>query len=175
MATTVRDIIRKKRNEVITVLRVFIVNSNRVRKILFLACLALCFVPWVGTATALVIGVVFSLLFKNPWPQKSAHFSKIILQISVVGLGFGLSLREVFHTGKESVVYAIVGISFTLSMGYVLGKMFKTGKNTSALISFGTAICGGSAIAAMAPVLKAKNDETAVALATVFTLNSVAS
>jgi uncharacterized integral membrane protein (TIGR00698 family) len=120
------------------------------------------------------MGVLFSLLIENPWPQKSAHFSKVILQISVVGLGFGVSLGEVLHTGKESIVYTIVGISFTLTMGYVLGKTFKTGKNTSALISFGTAICGGSAIAAMAPVLKAKDDEIAVALATVFTLNSVA-
>ena len=148
-------------------------NNGRVRKILFFACLASCFVPWVGTAAALVLGVVFSLLLTNPWPRKSAYFSKVILQISVVGLGFGISLREVFQTGKESIIYAIVGISFTLVVGYVLGKAFKTGKNTSALISFGTAICGGSAIAAMAPVLRARDDETAVAMATVFTLNSV--
>lgn len=149
-------------------------NNERARKILFLACLASCFVPWVGAAEALVVGVLFSLLIENPYPQQSARFSKIILQISVVGLGFGMSLGEVFHTGKESIVYAIVGIGFTLAMGYLLGRIFKTGKNTSALISFGTAICGGSAIAAMAPVLKAKDDEIAVALATVFTLNSVA-
>jgi uncharacterized integral membrane protein (TIGR00698 family) len=151
-----------------------IMDSNRLRKILFIACLALCATPWVGTATALVMGVFFSFLLRNPWPQKSAHFSKIILQLSVVGLGFGLGLGDVIRTGKNSIVYSIVGIGCTLILGYFLGKLFKTDKNTSALISFGTAICGGSAIAAMAPVLKAKNDETAVALATVFTLNSVA-
>ena len=89
------------------------------------------------------MGVFFSLLLGNPWPQKSAHFSKIILQFSVVGLGFGLSLGEVIHTGKASIVYSIVGISCTLALGYLLGKLFKTDKNTSALISFGTAICGG--------------------------------
>lgn len=149
-------------------------DMNRLRKILFIMCLALCIAPWVGTATALTMGVLFSLVLGNPWLQKSGHFSKIILQLSVVGLGFGVGLEDVIRTGKDSVVYTIVGICFTLTLGYVLGKLFKTDKNTSALISFGTAICGGSAIAAMAPVLRAKSDETAVALATVFTLNSVA-
>lgn len=149
-------------------------NKNRLHKALFITCLALCAAPQVGTAMALIMGVLFSLLLGNPWPQKSAQSSKIILQLSVVGLGFGLSLGEVIRTGKDSIVYTIVGISCTLTLGYLLGKFFKTDQNTSALISFGTAICGGSAIAAMAPVLKAKDDETAVALATVFTLNSVA-
>jgi uncharacterized integral membrane protein (TIGR00698 family) len=148
--------------------------NNRLRKFLFMACLALCAAPWIGTAMALIMGVFFSLLLGNPWPQKSAHFSKIILQLSVVGLGFGLGLGEVIRTGRVSIVYTVVGIGFTLTLGYLLGKLFKTESNTSALISFGTAICGGSAIAALAPVLKAKDDETAVALATVFTLNSVA-
>lgn len=148
--------------------------EKRFRKILFLVCGVLCTIPWVGTATALVMGGLFSIFLGNPWPQKSAHYSKVILQLSVVGLGFGLGLGEVLRTGKESILYTIVGIGSTLVLGYLLGKLFKTDRNTSLLISFGTAICGGSAIAAMAPVLKAKNDETAVALATVFTLNSVA-
>ena len=149
-------------------------NGMKVRKILFIACLVICSFPKVGTAAALIMGILFSLLLGNPWPDKSAKLSKIILQISVVGLGFGLSLMEVLQTGKHSVIYTIAGITFTLIVGYSLGKLLNTNKNTSALISFGTAICGGSAIAAMAPVLKAKDDETAVALSTVFTLNSVA-
>lgn len=149
-------------------------ERNTFRKIFFIACLVLCVAPFVGTAMALIMGVLFSLICGNPWPQKSAHISKIILQISVVGLGFGLGLGEVIRTGKASIVYTIVGIVCTLSFGFVLGKLYKTDKNTSALISFGTAICGGSAIAAIAPVLKAKDDEIAVALSTVFTLNSLA-
>ncbi len=149
-------------------------DGLNIRKVLFVLCIVGCVVPQVGTATALVSGVVFSFLFGNPWPGASARLSKIILQISVVGLGFGLSLGEVFQTGKDSVVFTVVGIACTLFMGFWLGKLFGTGKNTSALISFGTAICGGSAIAAMAPVLKTKDEETAVALATVFTLNAVA-
>ena len=149
-------------------------EHGSLRKVLFGACLAVCAAPWIGTATALIMGMVFSLVLGNPWPRKTAHFSKIILQLSVVGLGFGLGLGEVIRTGRDSVVYTMVGISCTLVLGYLLGRLFRTDATTSALISFGTAICGGSAIAAMAPVLKAKNDETAVALATVFTLNSVA-
>jgi uncharacterized integral membrane protein (TIGR00698 family) len=149
-------------------------DTNKVRKILFTVCLVLCAAPFVDTAMALIMGTLFSLILGNPWPKKSAHFSKMILQISVVGLGFGLGLGEVIRTGKNSIIYTIIGIVCTMSIGYVLGKLYKTDKNTSALISFGTAICGGSAIAAMAPVLKAKDDETAVALSTVFTLNSLA-
>ena len=130
--------------------------------------------PWIGPATALSMGVLFSLLLGNPWPQKVADYSKSLLQISVVGLGFGLSIGEVLNTGRTSIVISVVGILFTIFVGYLLGRWFKTDRNTSTLISFGTAICGGSAIAAMAPVIKAKNDQTAVALATVFTLNAVA-
>jgi len=151
-----------------------IVNSMTVRKIMFIACLLICALPQIGTASGLIMGILFSLIFRNPWPRNSAQLSKIILQISVVGLGFGLGVGEVLQTGKDSVIYTIAGITFTLAVGFFLGKMLNTNRNTSALISFGTAICGGSAIAAMAPVLKAEDDETAVALATVFTLNSVA-
>ena len=149
-------------------------NGTTARRILFIVCLAICVSPRVGTATALVMGVCFSLLIGNPWPDRSARLSKIILQISVVGLGFGLSLGEVLRTGKACVIYTMVGITFTIAAGHALGRLFHTNSNTSALISVGTAICGGSAIAAMAPVLKAKDDETAVAMATVFTLNSLA-
>lgn len=142
------------------------------RKGLFIVCLTFCMLPVAGTAAGLMGGIAFSLLLGNPWPKESAKYSKILLQISVVGLGFGLSLKELVHTGKQSFVFTIVGITLTLIIGYLLGRMFKTAKNTSLLISFGTAICGGSAIAAMAPVIKSKDEETAVALATVFTLNA---
>lgn len=148
--------------------------GDNVRKALFILCLTGCLVPAVGPPLALLLGIGFSLLLGNPWPQKSAAASKIVLQLSVVGLGFGLNLGQVLRTGESSFLYSIVGISFTLAAGYLLGRLYRTGGNTSALISFGTAICGGSAIAAMAPVIKADDDETAIALATVFTLNSVA-
>jgi uncharacterized integral membrane protein (TIGR00698 family) len=149
-------------------------DGIRIRKILFFACIAICAYPKVGTAAGLIMGILFSLLLRNPWPHNSAKLSKIILQISVVGLGFGLSIGEVLRTGKDSILYTIVGIAFTLAAGYTLGRLLNINRNTSALISFGTAICGGSAIAAMAPIIKAEDEEIAVALATVFTLNSIA-
>lgn len=149
-------------------------KNGYLRKVLFVLCIGGCLVPRVGTAAALAGGITFSLLLGNPWPKRSAMLSKYILQVSVVGLGFGLSLGEVLREGRDSILFTVVGISATLFLGYLLGRLLNTSRNTSALISFGTAICGGSAIAAMSPVLKAENDETAIALATVFTLNSVA-
>ncbi len=98
----------------------------------------------------------------------------MLLQASVVGLGFGLSLGTVLRVGGRSAIYTVVGIALTLAAGTLLGRLAGTTGPLSTLISFGTAICGGSAIAAMAPVVKAKSDEIAVSLATVFTLNAAA-
>ena len=149
-------------------------NREGLRKGAFVVCLAAAATPWLGTTLALVLGMGFGLILGNPWPRKTARMSKIALQVSVVGLGFGLELGEVVQTGRESVVYTMVGISCTIAAGFLLGRLFGNRGNTSALITFGTAICGGSAIAALAPVIEAEDEETAVALATVFTLNSVA-
>lgn len=150
------------------------IKVSNLRKGLFVACMAACMIPEVSTAAALVGGILFSLLLGNPFAGKSAHWSKVVLQLSVVGLGFGLSLGQIVAAGKASLLLTTTGISLTLLLGYILGRMYGVGGNTSALISFGTAICGGSAIAAMAPVLKARDHEIAVAMATVFMLNSIA-
>ncbi len=149
-------------------------KDDRVKKTAFVVCAASCALPGVGNAVALVLGVLFSLLIGNPWRHRSSLWSKTILQISVVGLGFGLGVSDVLRAGKESLLYTVAGITFTLLVSLLMSRLFKIQKNTAALISFGTAICGGSAIAAMAPVIRAKDDETGIALATVFTLNSVA-
>ncbi len=149
-------------------------NGLLAKKIFFLFLLGLCTFPFITTAEALTAGIFFSLFLGNPWPVESSIWSKKLLQISVVGLGFGLGIGEVWTVGKDSVVYTMLGIASTLALGKLLQKFIPADKKTAALIAFGTAICGGSAIAAMAPVLKSKDDETAVALATVFTLNSVA-
>ncbi len=148
--------------------------AQPVRKVLFLLILAACALPEISTAQALIAGILFSLLLENPWPKQTSTWSKKLLQISVVGLGFGLSVGEVWQVGKGSVGYTMAGITLTLALGILLGKFFNANPNTSMLIAFGTAICGGSAIAAMSPVIGSKDDETAVALATVFTLNAVA-
>ncbi|MCX6169584.1 MAG: putative sulfate exporter family transporter [Ignavibacteriales bacterium] len=134
----------------------------------------LCLLPHIDAAVALALGIIFSLAFGNPLPKFSANWSKKLLQISVIGLGFGVGIGSVLREGEKSIVYTIVGIVFTLLFGAAIGRMLKVNTTTSRLISFGTAICGGSAIAALAPVIKAKDEEVAVSLATVFTLNAVA-
>ena len=143
-------------------------------KVLFISVSVVCLWPRIDTAIALAAGIVFSLVLTNPFPRLTSKWSKILLQVSVVGLGFGIGIGQVLREGRHSIVYTIIGIALTLLLGKSLGRLLKVNSNTSQLISFGTAICGGSAIAAMAPVLKAKDDEIAVSLATVFTLNSVA-
>lgn len=148
--------------------------QRQIAKVALLAGLAVSAVPGTSTTLALVMGAGVGLVLGNPWPQRSSLWSRNLLQISVVGLGFGMSIKEVVQTGQSSLVFSVVGISFTLLAGYLLGRFLNVGPNTSALISAGTAICGGSAIAALAPALKARDEETAVALATIFTLNSVA-
>ena len=100
--------------------------------------------------------------------------SKFMLQAAVVCLGFGMNLKEVVHAGASGFMYTAISIAFALSVGVLLGKILQVGKTQSLLISFGTAICGGSAIAAMGPVLNANEEEMAVSLGTVFVLNSVA-
>lgn len=148
--------------------------SGRGRAFLFFALAAATLLPWVGPAVALAAGMLFSLLVGNPAPGRTAAWSRTLLQASVVGLGFGLSLGTVLRVGARSASYTVVGIALTLAAGALLGRLVGTASRVSTLIAFGTAICGGSAIAALAPVVKAKSEEIAVSLATVFTLNAAA-
>lgn len=133
-----------------------------------------CCWPRVSAPMALAAGIAFGMLIGNPWSTATSTWSRRLLQASVVGLGFGMNLPELLKTGRDAFLYTAISISFTMLAGYLLGRLFKTPQRTSMLISFGTAICGGSAIAAMTPVIKADAEETGVALATVFTLNSIA-
>ena len=145
-----------------------------VKKALFIFMAACCSIPLVTTPIALLAGVAIGVAGLNPWPRKTAGWSKIMLQFSVVGLGFGMGLMDVLRAGGDALIYTMVGIAFTVALGGVIGRLLGMEGATVTLISFGTAICGGSAIAAMAPVIKAKDEETAVALATVFSLNAAA-
>ena len=130
--------------------------------------------PWITPTQALSTGITFSLLLTNPFPTHSTLLSKKLLQLSVIGLGFGLTITQVYTAGRSGLLYTLIGITLTLLLGHLLGRFLKIRPGTAHLISFGTAICGGSAIAAMAPVIEADDDEIAVSLATVFTLNAVA-
>lgn len=137
-----------------------------------LAVLAL--TPWVSSAQALIAGVIVALAFGNPYLEQTRKITSTLLGLSVAGMGAGMDLAVVGKVGFQGVGYTIAGISITLLLGTLLGKIFKVEKDTSILVTVGTAICGGSAIAAVAPVIRAKNEEVSVALGTVFLLNALA-
>ena len=129
---------------------------------------------YISPPIALTAGIIFGLSVAHPLPADSKDLSRFLLQASVVALGFGMNLHEVIKAGRSGFVYTALGISFALIVGLALGKFLQVRGNSSFLITAGTAICGGSAIAAVGPILQADEQEMAVALGTIFILNSVA-
>lgn len=123
---------------------------------------------------ALVLGLAYGFSFVHPFHVEAKQLSKLLLQASVVGLGFGMDLHQVLQAGRSGFLYTAASISITLLLGWGLGRLLKVKQRISFLISTGTAICGGSAIAAIAPITNASEEEIAVSLGTVFVLNSVA-
>ena len=146
---------------------------TKLHKPTFILLLALCMTPFIGAGSALVLGAIFAITLGNPFSELSQQASKVMLKLAVVGLGFAVDFNEVIEVGRSSLVLTIVSITAIIGLGEILTQVFKLNRNTGVLISFGTAICGGSAIAAMAPVIKAKDHEVAVALGIVFLLNGV--
>jgi uncharacterized integral membrane protein (TIGR00698 family) len=128
----------------------------------------------VSPPVALVGGVAFGFAVEHPLRAESARLAKILLQASVVALGFGMNLAEVVHVGRSGFVYTAVSITAAMAMGLLLGKLLRVTGKASYLIAAGTAICGGSAIAAVAPITQASEEEISVSMGTVFLLNSVA-
>lgn len=128
----------------------------------------------IGPPVALGLGLAFGLAFLHPFPHDTRQLSKLLLQISVVALGFGMNLRQVLEAGRAGFMYTAISIGLVLLAGFGLGRILAVQKRVSFLISAGTAICGGSAIAAISPILGAGEEEIAVSLGTVFVLNSVA-
>jgi len=149
-------------------------NQQKTLKTAFIGLFLLTVLPLVTSPVALATGFAFSFLFGNPFPDKTARLSKTLLKLSVVGLGFGVNFAEVIEVGKNSLLLTFITITATIILGELLGRALKLPPNTRTLLSFGTAICGGSAIAAMAPVIKARDEEIAISLATVFSLNALA-
>lgn len=144
------------------------------QKIVFIILIFVCLTPLVSPPIALFLGLVLAFTVGNPFPKETSRTTKILLQVSVVLLGFGMNLGQVVKAGKSGVLFTIATIFGTLALGFVVGKLLKVKDKTSSLISSGTAICGGSAIAAIAPVIDADSEEISVSLGTVFILNSVA-
>jgi uncharacterized integral membrane protein (TIGR00698 family) len=143
-------------------------------KIIFFLALVLSFTGLLSPPVALTIGILFGLCFTHPYAASTRTSARILLQVCVVALGFGMNLHEVLKAGRSGFVYTALGISFALLVGLALGKILRVRGNSSFLITAGTAICGGSAIAAVGPILRADDEEMAVSLGTVFILNSVA-
>lgn len=148
------------------------VKTNLI-KLAYLILLGLCITPLMGAGVALVLGAAFAIILGNPYAEFSQSASKWLLKAAVIGLGFAVDFNHVIEVGRSSLVLTIVSITAIIGLGEILTQVFKLNRNTGVLISFGTAICGGSAIAAMAPVIKAKDHEVAVALGVVFLLNGV--
>jgi len=143
-------------------------------RIIFLLCLLVSASGFVSPPVALAMGLVFGLTLPHPYGRETTKISKVLLQASVVGLGFGMNLHQVLQAGRSGFVYTMLGISFALLAGMGLGALLGVRRVPAFLISTGTAICGGSAIAAVGPITHASDEEMAVALGTVFVLNSVA-
>ncbi|KAF2519139.1 putative sulfate exporter family transporter [Flavobacterium salilacus subsp. salilacus] len=144
------------------------------KKILFFILMALCFTSYISAPLALAVGIAFAVFAGNPYAQESSKTVKYLLKIAIVGLGFGMNFYNAVKAGKEGLLFTISTIVLVLSLGYLLGKILKINPKTSYLISSGTAICGGSAIAAVAPITGASQKQISVALGTVFTLNALA-
>jgi uncharacterized integral membrane protein (TIGR00698 family) len=143
-------------------------------KTFFFAGLIISASGYVSPPIALTAGILFGLSVAHPLPADSRELSRLLLQASVVALGFGMNLHEVIKAGRSGFLYTALGICFALFVGRAIGKGLRVRPNPSFLITSGTAICGGSAIAALGPIIQADEQEMAVALGTIFILNSVA-
>lgn len=129
---------------------------------------------WVSPAVALFMGIVLALTIGAPYGTYNKKVSKVLLQASVVGLGFGMNLHASLAAGREGMLFTIVSVVGVMLLGVLLGRVLKVNPKNAYLISSGTAICGGSAIAAVAPIIDADDNDTSLALATIFILNAVA-
>ena len=140
-----------------------------------LACVVvLSFYTSVASPVALVLGFLFTCLFGNPYGKYMGKLTKYLLQVSVVGLGFGMNVHSALSAGKEGFWITVTSIVLVIGLGYFIGKRLKMPRKLSHLVASGTAICGGSAIAAVAPAVKADENEMSMSLGVVFLLNAIA-
>ena len=149
-------------------------RSITTREVIFLLAVVFCLSPLITPPIALLMGLVIAQFIGHPYLHLNHKATHILLQVSVVGLGFGMNVTSAMKAGKEGILFTVVSIIGTLVIGFLMGKFLKIEKKTSYLISAGTAICGGSAIAAISPVIKAEEKQISVALGTIFILNSIA-
>lgn len=140
----------------------------------FLVCIVAIIALNLSPTLALSLGLLVGIVFGNPFPAQTKTTVKYLLQASIVGLGFGMNFTKVVAAGKDGFIFTLLSISLSMGLGYILGRLFKVDKVISYLISVGTAICGGSAIAAVSQVLDADEKDISVSIGTVFILNAIA-
>jgi len=143
-------------------------------KSLFILALILCASSFVPAPVALIGGFLFALFFGHPFPNLNHKATSLLLKISVIGLGFGMNVTVALQAGKDGFLLTITSILLVLILGYLFGRWLKIPSKLSHLVASGTAICGGSAIAAIAPVVKANGKEVSMSLGVIFLLNSIA-
>lgn len=151
-----------------------IYRNLTISKLIFILLLVTCIVLKLSPGISLGIGLAFGLIIGNPYQNITKKISKYLLQASVVGLGFAMDFHKVLEAGREGLLYTTVTIIITLVLGYLIGKLLRIDNVISYLISAGTAICGGSAIAAISSVVKADEQQISVSIGIVFVLNTVA-
>ncbi|MHB9056244.1 MAG: YeiH family protein [Paludibacteraceae bacterium] len=152
----------------------YLVFRNTVLKISYIIIGIICFTSYVSPPVALFLGLVFALTLGSPFPAFNKKASKYLLQISVVGLGFGMNLLDSVKAGSDGMFFTLFSVASVMFIGIMMGKWLHIQKVPTYLIASGTAICGGSAIAAVGPVARANESEMSVSLATIFVLNSIA-
>jgi len=148
-------------------------NSDA-KKVIFIVVLLLCLTPYIDPPIALLLGFIIAQTIGHPFIHLNHKATGWLLKLSVIGLGFGMNLHHAIEAGKDGIYFTVFTIVITLILGWLIGKLLKVDKKISYLISSGTSICGGSAIAAISPLIKADERQISVALGTIFILNSVA-
>lgn len=152
----------------------FLDRSITTRELIFILAVICCLSPLISPPIALLLGLLIAQFIGHPYLHLNHKATHILLQVSVVGLGFGMNVTSAMQAGKEGLVFTILSIIGTLAIGFFISKLLAIEKKTAYLISAGTAICGGSAIAAISPVIKAEEKQISVALGTIFILNAIA-
>lgn len=143
-------------------------------KMLYIGLTILCLMPFMSPPLALAVGLIIAQVIENPFSDLSHKTVQWLLKIAVVGLGFGMNVSSALAAGKQGFLFTVASITLTLSLGIILGKLLGLDKKITQLISSGTAICGGSAIAAISPIIKADAKQISISIGIVFLLNSVA-
>ena len=149
-------------------------ERNMASKIVFLVLLVCSAIPCITPPIALFMGILFALFFRPVFPTFTKKTQKYLLQGCVVGLGFGMNVQEALKSGGRGMCFTIFSVFFVMCFGWLVGRFLKVERRSSYLISTGTAICGGSAIAAVGPLVEAEDRQMTVSLGTIFTLNAIA-